>query len=72
MAYTQADLDRIEAAIASEELEVEVDGVRTRYQSIDQLLKAREFIASQIQLATPVTQRTPATMYFRMGTARDA
>lgn len=72
MAYTQADLDRIEAAIASEELEVEVDGQRTRYQSIDQLLKAREFIAGQLQLAAPVTQRAPATMYFRMGTARDS
>ena len=71
MAYTQADLDRIDAAIASEELEVEVDGQRTRYRSMSELFKAREFIATQVQQALPASQRAPATMYFRMGTARD-
>lgn len=71
MAYTQADLDRIEAAIASEELEVEVDGMRTRYRSIDDLIKARDLIKGQIAAATPAAQRPAGSMYFRMGTSRD-
>lgn len=71
MAYTQADLDRIEAAIVSEELEVEVDGMRTRYRSMDELIKARDIIKDAIATSLPVAQRTPASMYFRMGTGRD-
>ena len=71
MAYTQADLDRIEAAIASEELEVEVDGMRTRYRSMSELLQARELIKNAVIAAQPAAQRAPASMYFRMGTSRD-
>lgn len=71
MAYTQSDLDRIDAAIASEELEVEVDGSRTRYRSMDELIKARTHVASQIVAATPAATRRPATMYFRFAGSRD-
>lgn len=71
MAYTQADLNRLDAAIASEELEVEVDGVRTRYRSMDELLKARNHVATNLVAATPSTARRPATMYFRMAGSRD-
>lgn len=71
MAYTQADLDRIDAAIASEELEVEVDGTRTRYRSMDELLKARTHIADRIVAATPPAVRAPATRYFRFAGSRD-
>lgn len=71
MAYTQADLDRIEAAIASEELRVEVDGMMTIYRSVDELIKARDLIKDSLTSALPVSQRSPASMYFRMGTGRD-
>lgn len=45
MALTQADLDALDTAIAGAELEVEVDGRRTKYRSIDELKKARAHVA---------------------------
>lgn len=71
MAYTQADLDRLDAAIASEELEVEVDGVRTRYRSMSELLQARQHVADKIVATAPAGSRRPTTMYFRMAGSRD-
>lgn len=46
MALTQSDLDRLDAAIATSELEVEVDGRRVRYRSISDLIAARQHAAS--------------------------
>lgn len=71
MPYTQADLDRLDAAIASEELEVEVDGIRTRYRSMDDLMRARAHIESKIIVASPPGARAPATRYFRFAGSRD-
>jgi len=72
MAYTQADLDRIEAAIASEELEVETpEGSRTRYRSMSELIEARDEIRAGLAAAAPVAARAPVTMYPRFGTSRD-
>jgi hypothetical protein len=48
MAYTQADLDRLDRAIASGVLTVEVAGRRMTYQDVDALLKARSHVASQL------------------------
>jgi hypothetical protein len=45
MALTNADLDTIEAAIATSELRVRFsDGREVTYRSIDDLFKARDFI----------------------------
>lgn len=46
MALTQSDVDRLDAAIATSELEVEVDGRRVRYRSIADLISARQHAAS--------------------------
>lgn len=45
MALTHADLDRLDAAIATSELEVEFDGRRTRFRSIPELQAARAHVA---------------------------
>lgn len=48
MAYTQTDLDRIDRAIASGTLSVELDGQKITYRSMDDLLKARGLISSVV------------------------
>ncbi|WP_157669296.1 phage head-tail joining protein [Chitinibacter sp. GC72] len=48
MAATQAQLDALNATIASGELEVEYDGKRIRYQSTQALLLARADLVSQL------------------------
>jgi len=48
MALTTEDLARIDAAIASGELEVEIDGNRVRYPSAADLLQRRAFVAAQL------------------------
>ncbi len=63
MALTQTDLDRLDAAIASSELEVEVDGHRRRYRSMNELMAARAHIASVLS-TSPASGRT-AGMTFR-------
>lgn len=49
MAITQADLDRIDSAIATAELSVEIDGRRVTYRSTADLLTARKHIADLLQ-----------------------
>lgn len=46
MALTQSDLDRLDAAIATSELEVEIDGRRVRYRDTASLITARSHVAS--------------------------
>lgn len=41
MAFTQAQIDALDAAIAANVLTVEYDGERVTYRSMDELLKAR-------------------------------
>jgi hypothetical protein len=48
MALTQSDLDRLDAAIATSELEVEIDGQKVRYRDTDSLLKARAHVATVV------------------------
>lgn len=59
MALSQADLDRLDAAIATSELEVEVDGRRVRYRSTADLMASRAHIASVLAQGTgaPGTRR---------------
>lgn len=52
MALTQADLDALDRAIASSTLEVQLDGRRVKYRSMDELIKARGHVASQISAAS--------------------
>lgn len=53
MAFSQTDLDNIDAAIGSGELTVEVDGRKVTYRSISDLKAARQLIVGQIAAATP-------------------
>lgn len=46
MALSQKDLDALDLAIASSELEVQLEGRRVRYRSTDELLKAHAYITS--------------------------
>jgi arginase family enzyme len=48
MAYTTADLDRLDRAIASGTLTVEVGGRKITYHSVDALLKARAHVAATL------------------------
>ena len=48
MAFTQTQLDAIEAAIASGVLTVQLDGKSVTYQSMSDLIKARNVIKSVV------------------------
>lgn len=48
MPFTSTDLSAVDAAIASGELAVEVNGKRITYRSVDDLMKARAAILSDI------------------------
>ena len=55
MAWTQTDLDAIEAAIASGELNVQYSDKAVRYRSIEELLLARDIIKQAIAAASGST-----------------
>ena len=61
MAVTQADLDSLDRALASGELEVTIDGRRTVYRSVDDLLKARATLARMIPGVAVPNYRLAAT-----------
>lgn len=48
MALTQTDLDALDLAIASSELEVRLEGRTVKYRSTDELLKARAHVADVV------------------------
>lgn len=63
MAFTQDQLDALDRAIASSELEVELpDGNRVRYASFADLKARRDFIAGEIAAAA-TTRRTGVFQY---------
>lgn len=62
-------LAKIDIAIASNVMEIEVDGIRTRFRSVDEMMQARKHITDVLAAASAV--RRPATRYFRFGTHRD-
>lgn len=64
MAYTQADLTRIEKAIAKGERVVWFGDRRVEYRSIDELRKAREDI--QRELAGPANGNPPRPRQVRV------
>lgn len=58
MAFTQDDLDVINDAIATGELEVQfADGKRVRYRSVEQLMKAKQHIENEIFKASDKSPR---------------
>lgn len=52
MAYTTADLDALDSAIASSTLEVQYNDRRVKYRSMDELLQARQHVANQLAAAS--------------------
>lgn len=52
MAFTQSDLNRIDRAIASGQLSVEIDGTRIQYRGMSDLIAARGMIERQINVAS--------------------
>jgi len=68
MAVTQSDIDRLDAAIASSELRVEIDGRSVTYRSIDEMLQARRHLAGVVAASSPSGGRR--AFQFRFTTAR--
>lgn len=64
MALTQTDLDNLDAAIVASELEVEVDGRRVKYRSMNELLRAREHAAGVISQSAPARTRSVFQFHF--------
>ncbi len=57
MAWTTTDLANIEAAIASGTLSVQFGDRRVQYQSIGELIKARDLIKAEVDLAVSSSTR---------------
>ena len=60
MAFTQTDIDNLNAAIASSELEVQLEGRRVKFDTFDELRKRLAFIEQH--MAT-TTRRTGSYRY---------
>lgn len=71
MALTQTDIDNIDTAIATGELEVEFNGRRVKYRSIAELKSAREHVASVIQANAGGGQPRRSSFHFNFTTIRD-
>lgn len=69
MAFTQADLDAVNSAIASGELTIKHNGRETTYRSIADLLAAKKAIESDIALQAPASRRG-GTLRYRFDTQR--
>jgi len=70
MSFTQADLDNLNAAIVGGTLEVEYQGRRVRFRSVDELLKAYDHVKS-VMASQTATGRSRATGYqFQFTTSR--
>lgn len=55
MAFTQSDVDALDAAIKGGELTVSIDGRSVTYRSLDDLLKARSIMLAEINRASTRT-----------------
>lgn len=69
MAFTQTDLDAINAAVASGELTVKHNGREVTYRSVDDLRKARETILAELASTAPGA-RPGGSFRFRFTTLR--
>lgn len=66
MAFTQTDLDNINTAIATGEQSVEVNGRKVVFRSVDDLLKARATVASELALTGASASSTPRRGSYRV------
>ncbi len=72
MALTQADLDRLDTAIAGNTLEVEFNGQRIKYRDTDSLLAARAHVANVISTQAADSAGTRrASYHYTFTDARD-
>ena len=70
MALTQTDLDALDAAIASSELEVQTsDGRRVRFGTAEDLIARRAHVA-QVLTGTAAAGNTRRSFSYRMTTSR--
>jgi hypothetical protein len=60
MALTAADLETLDAAIATGELTVEFNGRRVTYRSVAELLAARKHVADVVAASTATAPRIGA------------
>lgn len=60
MAWTQADLVAIETAISTGQRSVSLDNRSVTYQTVDQMLKARDAIVKQLGADASVVKRPRA------------
>ena len=67
MAYTQDDLTAIETAMKSGVRRVRLNGREQEYHSVDQMIKARDLIRSEINRVTSTIKRPRA---FRARTSK--
>lgn len=66
MAWSQSDLEKLDAAIASGVRSVTyADGRRVEYHSLDQMMAARSTIAARLQMEAGARRRL--TPYYRSG-----
>jgi hypothetical protein len=56
MSFSATDLTNIEAAIATGELKVEVDGKLVLYRSVAELIAARNLIRTELQISGQQTK----------------
>jgi len=64
MAYTQADLDNLNAAIVGSELEVEYQGRRVRFRSVAELRAAYDHVKSELAASKTPTRTGPYRFTF--------
>ncbi len=64
MAYTQTDLDNLNAAIVGAELEVEYQGRRVRFRSVAELKAAYEHVKSELAASSAPSRTGPFRFTF--------
>lgn len=70
MAFTQADLDTIEAAMVSGQRRVRLNGREVEYHSIDQMQKARDLIRNDVNKAAATGSGVKRPRSFRARTSK--
>jgi hypothetical protein len=71
MAITQADLDALNTAIVSSELEVELEGRRVRYRSVAELVAAYEHAKTVLATSATGASRAGSSFRFNFQTGRE-
>ena len=71
MAITQADLDALDRALASGERMVVLNGQSVTYRSIDDLIKARDYLAARLSELTLEARRPKRTYAYQSGRGFD-